>query len=100
MGQVLDGPFEISGFSACHSSIYVIGGVSWYQLNCLGQIGLGAIQISEGKKVVAAGFINVFVGWIDRERAMMEVLTSIKRAGADLIITYSAIEAASILTKG
>jgi len=39
-------------------------------------------------------------GWIDQERAMMEVLTSIKRAGADLIITYSAIEAAEILTRG
>jgi porphobilinogen synthase len=39
-------------------------------------------------------------GWIDRERTMMEVLTSIKRAGADLIITYSAIEAANILAKG
>jgi len=31
---------------------------------------------------------------------MMEILTSIKRAGADLIITYSAIQAAKILTKG
>jgi delta-aminolevulinic acid dehydratase/porphobilinogen synthase len=30
----------------------------------------------------------------------MEVLTSIKRAGADLIITYSAIEAAQILARG
>lgn len=36
-------------------------------------------------------------GWLDRERAMIEVLTSIKRAGADLIITYSAIEAARFL---
>ena len=29
-------------------------------------------------------------GWIDGERAMMEVLTAIKRSGADLIITYFA----------
>ena len=37
------------------------------------------------------------LGWIDEERAMMEILTSIKRAGADLILTYFAKEAAKIL---
>jgi len=37
-------------------------------------------------------------GWIDGERVMMEILTSIKRAGADLILTYFAKEAARILT--
>jgi porphobilinogen synthase len=36
-------------------------------------------------------------GWIDGEKAMMEALTCIKRAGADLIITYFAKEAAGIL---
>ena len=36
-------------------------------------------------------------GWIDGERIMMEVLTSIKRAGAEVIITYFAKEAAAIL---
>jgi porphobilinogen synthase len=36
-------------------------------------------------------------GWLDGERVMMEVLTSIKRAGADIIITYFAKEAASML---
>ncbi|MBE9532343.1 MAG: porphobilinogen synthase [Proteobacteria bacterium] len=36
-------------------------------------------------------------GWIDGERAMMESLTSIKRAGADLILTYFAKEAAKVL---
>lgn len=39
-------------------------------------------------------------GWIDGERAMMESLTSIKRAGADMIITYFAKEAAKVLIKG
>jgi porphobilinogen synthase len=34
------------------------------------------------------------MGWIDGPRAMMETLTAIKRAGADLILTYFAIEAA------
>jgi porphobilinogen synthase len=36
-------------------------------------------------------------GWIDGERAMMESLTAIKRAGADIIITYHAKEAARLL---
>ncbi|MEE9542582.1 MAG: porphobilinogen synthase [Thermodesulfobacteriota bacterium] len=36
-------------------------------------------------------------GWIDGERAMMESLVSIKRAGADLILTYFAKEAAKVL---
>ena len=39
------------------------------------------------------------LGWIDGERAMMETLISIKRAGADIIITYFAQEAADILAK-
>lgn len=37
------------------------------------------------------------LGWVDAERVMMEVLISIKRAGADLILTYFAKEAAKIL---
>jgi porphobilinogen synthase len=36
-------------------------------------------------------------GWIDEPRAMMETLTSIRRAGADIIITYYAREAARLL---
>lgn len=38
-------------------------------------------------------------GWIDYERMMMEVLVSIKRAGADLILTYFAKDAARVLAK-
>jgi porphobilinogen synthase len=37
------------------------------------------------------------MGWIDGKRAMMEVLTGIKRAGADLIITYFAKDAARVI---
>jgi len=37
------------------------------------------------------------MGWIDRENAMMEMLTCIKRAGADLILTYFAKDAAKLL---
>ena len=33
-------------------------------------------------------------GWLDEKRATLEALTSIKRAGADFIITYHALEAA------
>jgi porphobilinogen synthase len=40
------------------------------------------------------------LGWMDGERAMMESLISIKRAGADLILTYFAKEAAKILGSG
>ncbi len=39
------------------------------------------------------------MGWIDEERVMMEVLTSIKRAGADLILTYFAKDASRVLKK-
>jgi porphobilinogen synthase len=33
-------------------------------------------------------------GWLDEEKATLEILTSIKRAGADMIITYAALDAA------
>jgi len=39
------------------------------------------------------------MGWLDGERAMMESLTAIKRAGADIILTYFAPEAAKLLQK-
>jgi porphobilinogen synthase len=39
------------------------------------------------------------MGWVDEERVMMEVLTSIKRAGADMILTYFAKTAAKVLSK-
>jgi porphobilinogen synthase len=39
-------------------------------------------------------------GWIDHDRAVLETLLSIRRAGADLILTYHAKEAARLLRKG
>ncbi len=39
-------------------------------------------------------------GWIDHDRAMMESLISMKRAGADMIITYFAKEAAKLIGSG
>jgi len=39
------------------------------------------------------------MGWIDEMRVVMELLTSLKRAGADLILTYHAVDAAKELNK-
>jgi porphobilinogen synthase len=39
-------------------------------------------------------------GWIDAEKALMEVLIGFKRAGADGILTYAAVEAARLLRRG
>jgi porphobilinogen synthase len=36
-------------------------------------------------------------GWIDRERAILETLISFKRAGANMVLTYWATEAARLL---
>ena len=36
-------------------------------------------------------------GWIDRDAAVLEALTSIQRAGADVILTYWALDAARLL---
>jgi porphobilinogen synthase len=39
-------------------------------------------------------------GWLDERRAVLEVLTSIRRAGADVVLTYHAKDAAQWLTQG
>ncbi len=55
---------------------------------------LAAYNVSgEYSMVKAAGK----AGYIDESRVMMEILTSIKRAGADMILTYFAIDAAKLL---
>jgi porphobilinogen synthase len=36
-------------------------------------------------------------GWVDREAAILETLTGIRRAGADIILTYWAVEAARLV---
>jgi porphobilinogen synthase len=38
-------------------------------------------------------------GWLDERRAMIESLTAIRRAGADLIVTYFAKEAAQVVSR-
>ena len=58
---------------------------------------LAAYNVSgEYSMVAAAGQ----AGWIDQRRATMEVLTAIKRAGADIIITYHALDVARWLAEG
>lgn len=55
---------------------------------------VSAYNVSGEYSMVKAAAQN---GWLDGDRVMMEILTSIKRAGADLILTYAAKEAAQIL---
>jgi porphobilinogen synthase len=55
-----------------------------------------AYNVSGGYAMVKAAARN---GWLDGERIMLEVLTAIKRAGADIIITYHAKEAARLLQR-
>jgi porphobilinogen synthase len=52
---------------------------------------IGAYQVSGEFSMIMAAARN---GWIDEERAMLETLTSIRRAGADFILTYFAKPAA------
>jgi porphobilinogen synthase len=58
---------------------------------------LAAYNVSGEYAMVKAAAAN---GWLDERRATLETLTSIKRAGADMIITYHAIEAARWLAEG
>jgi len=53
-----------------------------------------AYQVSGEYAMLKAAARN---GWIDEPRAMLETLTSIRRAGADIIITYYAVDAARAL---
>ena len=55
---------------------------------------LAAYQVSGEFAMIQAAAER---GWIDRERVMMESLLGIRRAGADMIITYFAVEAARLL---
>jgi porphobilinogen synthase len=55
---------------------------------------VAAYQVSGEFSMIMAAARN---GWIDGGRAMMESLTSIKRAGASIILTYFAKDAARVL---
>ena len=58
---------------------------------------LAAYQVSGEFSLIEAA---AKMGWVDRERIIMESLTSISRAGAGIILTYFAKEVASVLRQG
>lgn len=55
---------------------------------------VAAYQVSGEYAMISAAAAN---GWIDRDRMVLESLTSIRRAGADIVLTYWAAEAAAML---
>jgi porphobilinogen synthase len=55
---------------------------------------MGAYQVSGEYSMLQAAFEK---GWLDRDRAMLESLVGIRRAGADFIVTYFAKDAARLL---
>ena len=57
---------------------------------------IAAYNVSGEYAMIEAAAKN---GWIDKERIVMETLTGMKRAGADMILTYHAIYAAELLAK-
>ena len=54
---------------------------------------VAAYQISGEYSMVEAAAAR---GWLDRERVILETLTSIKRAGASIVLTYWAAEVATL----
>ena len=56
-----------------------------------------AYQVSGEYAMIKGAIQN---GWLDNDTAILESLLSFKRAGADAIVTYMAIEASNLLTKG
>ncbi|HEY3132864.1 MAG TPA: porphobilinogen synthase [Acidobacteriota bacterium] len=68
-----------------------------YQVRRQFQVPVAAFNVSgEFSAIMAAGLR----GWLETERAMMESLTGIKRAGADFILTYYAKQAAQLIDQG
>jgi porphobilinogen synthase len=63
-------------------------------VRALVDVPVAAYQVSGEYAMVEAAAAN---GWLDRERVMLETLHSIKRAGASIILTYWAVEAARLL---
>jgi porphobilinogen synthase len=57
---------------------------------------VAAYQISGEYSMIEVAAAN---GLIDRERGILETLTSIRRAGADIVLTYWAVEAAGLVSR-
>lgn len=60
------------------------------------RVPLAAYQVSGEYAMIEAATAN---GWLDRDRTILEAATAIKRAGADIIVTYYALELARLLNK-
>jgi porphobilinogen synthase len=60
----------------------------------ISDVPVAAYQVSGEYSMVEAAVAH---GWLDRRRAVLETLTSIRRAGADLVLTYWAVQAAGWL---
>jgi porphobilinogen synthase len=60
----------------------------------ISDVPVAAYQVSGEYSMVEAAVAS---GWLDRRRAVLETLTSIRRAGADLVLTYWAVQAAGWL---
>jgi porphobilinogen synthase len=58
---------------------------------------VAAYQVSGEYAMVEAAAAN---GWLDRDRVILETITSIRRAGAQVVLTYWAVEAARMLRNG
>jgi porphobilinogen synthase len=67
-----------------------------YRVRQAVNVPVAAYHVSGEYAMLAAAAQN---GWIDRERALLESLVAIRRAGADLIVTYFAKEAARLLKR-
>jgi porphobilinogen synthase len=66
------------------------------QVKCEINVPLAAYNVSGEYSMVKAAAQK---GWIDGEKVMMEILLSIKRAGAQMILTYFSREAAKFLNR-
>jgi porphobilinogen synthase len=58
---------------------------------------VAAYQVSGEYAQIEAAAAN---GWVDRDRMVLETLTSIRRAGAQIVLTYFAVHAARLLQRG
>jgi porphobilinogen synthase len=63
----------------------------------ISEVPVAAYQVSGEYAMIEAAAAN---GWLERRRTIMEALTAIHRAGADIVLTYWAVEAAGWLREG
>ena len=61
------------------------------------EVSLAAYNVSGEYSMIKAAAAK---GWLDERRAVLELLTGIKRAGADVILSYHAMDAARWLNEG